>query len=44
MELRIKGHPTCTIEPGQAWFESGRETAQDIGRIPTPFAGYAAGW
>ena len=25
MELRIEGHPARTIEPGQAWFESGRE-------------------
>jgi quercetin dioxygenase-like cupin family protein len=25
MELRIEGHPPRTIEPGQAWFESGRE-------------------
>jgi len=25
MELRIEGHPIRTIEPGQAWFESGRE-------------------
>ena len=25
MELRIEGEPACTIKPGQAWFESGRE-------------------
>jgi hypothetical protein len=25
MELRIEGHPDRVIQPGQAWFESGRE-------------------
>jgi hypothetical protein len=25
LDLRVEGHPPRTIEPGQAWFESGRE-------------------
>ena len=36
MELRIEGHPTRTIEPGQAWFESGREPVYAAGAPDAP--------
>jgi quercetin dioxygenase-like cupin family protein len=31
MELRIEGHPARAIDPGQAWFESGREPVYAAG-------------
>jgi hypothetical protein len=36
MELRIEGHPTRTIENGQAWFESGREPVYAAGARDAP--------
>ena len=36
MELRIEGHPLRTIEPGQAWFESGREPVYAAGAPDAP--------
>jgi quercetin dioxygenase-like cupin family protein len=36
MELRIEGHPTRTIAPGQAWFESGREPVYAAASRDTP--------
>ena len=39
MELRVEGEPDRTIEPGQAWFESGREVvyARASATEPTSF-------
>jgi quercetin dioxygenase-like cupin family protein len=36
MELRIEGHPIRTIEPGQAWFESGRDPVYAAGAPDAP--------
>jgi quercetin dioxygenase-like cupin family protein len=36
MELRIEGQPPRTIEPGQAWFESGREPVYAAGAPDAP--------
>jgi hypothetical protein len=36
MELRIEGQPPRTIEPGQAWFESGRELVYAAGAPDAP--------
>jgi hypothetical protein len=36
MGLRIEGHPPRTIEPGQAWFESGREPVYAAGAPDAP--------
>jgi quercetin dioxygenase-like cupin family protein len=39
LDLRVEGHPPRTIEPGQAWFESGREPVYAAAdpALPTSF-------
>jgi len=39
LDLRVEGHPPRTVEPGQAWFESGREPVYAAAdpTVPTSF-------
>src|SRR5262245_44068036 len=39
LDLRVEGHPPRSIEPGQAWFESGREPVYAAAdpAVPTSF-------